>query len=136
MVKPIVHDIFFLRQKSEPATKEDTQVITDLIDTLNAHVDNCAGLAANMIGVKKQIIVFRAGPDVQVMLNPVIVKQSDPFETEEECLSLDGSRPTTRYRTIEVQYLDRKFRPQDKIFHGWVAEIIQHEIDHCNGVII
>ncbi len=136
MVKPIVHDMFFLRQKSEPATRADKQVIQDLVDTLQAHADHCSGLAANMIGVKKQIIVFASGVMPQVMVNPVIVGRAGPFETEERCLSLEGARKTTRYRTIEVEYLDQKFRKQKRIFHDWTAQTIQHEIDHCNGILI
>lgn len=136
MVQPIVHDTFFLRQKSEPATKADKQIITDLTDTLLAHADHCSGLAANMIGVKKRIIVYANGESPGIMINPVIVGKTGPYETEEGCLSLEGTRKTTRYRTIEVEYLDKKFRKQKKLFHDWTAQIIQHEMDHCEGILI
>lgn len=136
MVKPIVHDIFFLGQKSEPATKKDALVIADLLDTLQANADDCAGLAANMIGVKKRIIVYRTGSASHVMVNPTILRQWEPYEAEEGCLSLDGERTTTRYRIIEVSYLNHKFKPKTQRFTGWTAQVIQHEIDHCNGIII
>ncbi len=138
MVQTIVTDPFFLQQKSEPATKADKQVIQDLLDTLHAHSDDCVGLAANMIGVKKNIIVVHIESENRdvVMVNPEIVKQAEPFETEEGCLSLEGVRKCTRYAMVEVQYLDKKFKPQQKRFIGWTAEIIQHEIDHCNGILI
>lgn len=126
----------FLGQKSDPATPADVQVITDLLDTLQANADRCVGMAANMIGVKKRIIVFSMGILSFAMVNPVIVKKSKPYETEEGCLSLDGVRKTIRYENIEVEYLDRNFKKQRQKYSGWTAQIIQHEIDHCNGIII
>lgn len=136
MVKPIVKDMFFLGMPSEPATKADAQVIVDLQDTLRAHTRECVGMAANMIGVRKRIIIVSLGIAQLVMVNPVIVKKSQPFETEEGCLSLAGTRKTTRYKTIEVSYEDHNFVSQKRTFSGFHAQIIQHEIDHCNGIII
>lgn len=136
MVKPIVKDVFFLAQKSELATEADAAVITDLLDTLQANADHCVGMAANMIGVRKRIIVFSMGPFHIAMVNPVIVQKAGPYETEEGCLSLTGVRKTTRYENIEVEYLDRNFQKQRQKYSGWTAQIIQHEIDHCNGILI
>lgn len=136
MVKNIIHDPLFLAQKSEPATEADKQIITDLMDTLKANLDRCVGMAANMIGVKKNIIVVSAGFMQFAMVNPVITGKSQPFETEESCLSLAGVRKTTRYREIEVEYLDATFKKQKSVYKGWTAQIIQHEIDHCNGILI
>lgn len=136
MIRPIVKDVFFLGQKSEPAGKEDMNVIKDLEDTLQANAAHCVGMAANMIGVKKRIIIVDAGLMKIVMVNPEIVKKEKPYETEEGCLSLIGVRKTTRYENIEVSYLDKNFRKQRQEFSGWTAQIIQHEIDHCNGIII
>jgi peptide deformylase len=136
MIKNIVKDPFFLVQKSEPATEADKQVITDLLDTLRANADRCVGMAANMIGVKKSIIVVAAGPFQFAMVNPVITSKKKPFETEEGCLSLQGKRPCTRYEEIEVDYLDQNFQPKHGKYNGWTAQIIQHEVDHCNGIII
>ena len=136
MVKDIVKDTFFLSIPSEEATMDDRQVINDLIDTLRANADICAGLAANMIGVNKKIIAVNTDYLIIVMNNPVIIKKSKPYDTEEECLSLEGSRSTTRYEHIEVEYLDINFQKRKEKFSGWVAEIIQHEIDHCNGILI
>jgi len=136
MVKPIVTDEFFLAGKSELATEADRQVINDLVDTLRAHADECAGLAANMIGVRKRIIAINTDFLIIVMNNPVIVKKSGPYDTEEECLSLQGSRKTTRFKNIEVEYDDINFNKRREKFSGWIAEIIQHELDHCDGVII
>lgn len=136
MIRPIVKDVLFLGQKSEEATKEDIRVIDDLVDTLRANIDDCVGMAANMIGVKKRIIVFCAGDIIVPMVNPVIIKKQNSYETEECCLSLTGFRKTERYETIEVEYLDKSFNKQKQTFSGFVAQIIQHEIDHCNGVII
>ena len=136
MVKPIVKDILFLGQKSSPATPADAQVITDLLDTLKAHEEECVGLAANMIGVRKRIIVFAHGPFHVPMVNPVIVKKSGPYETEEGCLSFLGKRPCKRFESIEIEYLDRNFVKRRGSFSGFTAQIIQHEIDHCNGIII
>lgn len=136
MVREIVKDIFFLGQKSEPATKEDLEVVTDLLDTLKANREHCVGMAANMIGIKKQVIVVNCGMTDMAMINPRITWKSEPYETEEGCLSLSGVRKTTRYQKIEVEYLDHKFRKQKRKYSGWTAQIIQHEIDHCNGIII
>lgn len=136
MIRPIVKDVLFLGQKSEEATKEDIRVIDDLVDTLRANIDDCVGMAANMIGVKKRIIVFCAGDIIVPMVNPVTIKKQNSYETEECCLSLTGFRKTERYETIEVEYLDKSFNKQKQTFSGFVAQIIQHEIDHCNGVII
>lgn len=136
MIRTVVKDILFLEQKSELATKEDTKVINDLIDTLNANLDHCVGMAANMIGVKKRILVFSAGDMIVPMVNPVILKKEKPYEAEESCLSLDGYRKTTRYGTIEVEYLDINFKKHKQIFAGFTAQIIQHEVDHFEGIII
>jgi peptide deformylase len=136
MVRPIMKDRFFLSQKSKPATKEDVSVAQDLLDTLAAHRDGCVGMAANMIGVAKRIIVFTHDGSDMVMFNPEIIKQAGPYETEEGCLSLTGVRPTTRYRTITVRYQNAAFQSKQRTFHDWSAQIIQHEIDHCNGIII
>lgn len=136
MVKQIVRDPLFLGQKSEDATEADKQVVADLLDTLKANQDRCVGMAANMIGVKKNIIVVSAGPFQFAMINPVITKKIGPFQTEEGCLSLDGVRPCTRYREIEVDYLDQNFKKQHGKYSGWTAQIIQHEMDHCHGIVI
>ena len=136
MVKELMHDPIFLAGKSEVATKEDLQVAQDLLDTLMAHKETCVGMAANMIGVKKRIIVVNMGMINVAMVNPEIVSKSQPYETEEGCLSLVGVRKTTRYEHIEVKYLDQNFVPKKQKFSGWVAQIIQHEIDHCNGILI
>ena len=136
MVRPIMKDRFFLSQKSKSATPEDVSVAQDLLDTLAAHRDGCVGMAANMIGVAKRIIVFTHDGSDMVMFNPEIIKQTGPYETEEGCLSLTGVRPTTRYRTITVRYQNAAFQSKQKTFHDWSAQIIQHEIDHCNGIII
>lgn len=136
MIKPICKDVFFLGQKSEPATEADAQTGTDLMDTLTANREHCVGMAANMIGVKKRIIVANAGFVNLLMYNPVIVSKKNPYETEEGCLSLAGVRKTTRYEEIEVEYSDRNFKKQKNKFTGWTAQIIQHEVDHCEGIII
>ena len=136
MIKSIVKDIFFLGQKSEPATPDDKQVITDLMDTLAAHREGCVGMAANMIGAKKRIIIVNIGLIDMIMVNPVIVSKDGPYQTEEGCLSLAGVRPTTRYENIEVTYQDQHFNTYTRKFSGWTAQIIQHEIDHCDGIII
>lgn len=136
MIKPIVKDIFFLGQKSEPATPDDKQVITDLLDTLAYHREGCVGLAANMIGVRKRIIAVSMGFIDMVMVNPVIIAKDSPYQTEEGCLSLPGVRPTTRYENIQVRYQDQHFNQYTRSFSGWTAQIIQHEIDHCDGIII
>lgn len=136
MVRAIVKDVFFLGQKSEPARKEDVGVIRDLEDTLQANAEHCVGMAANMIGVKKRIIIVDAGFMRLVMLNPEITKKEGPYEAEEGCLSLLGVRKTTRYEKIEVSYQDKNFQKKRQSFTGWTAQIIQHEIDHCNGIVI
>lgn len=136
MVRSIVKDALFLGQKSEPATKEDTAVVDDLLDTLKANAEHCVGMAANMIGIKKRIIVYSVGMIGVPMINPVIIKKSKPYETEEGCLSLIGARKTMRFENIEVDYMDRNFKKQRQTFTGWTAQIIQHEIDHCNGIVI
>ena len=136
MVKKIVKDPLFLAQKSVDATEVDKQVVTDLLDTLRANLDHCVGMAANMIGVKKNIIVVAAGPFQFAMVNPVITKKSGEYTTEEGCLSLDGVRNCTRYEEIEVDYLNENFAPKHGKFSGYTAQIIQHEVDHCNGVVI
>ena len=136
MIKKIARDPLFLAQKSVDATEADRQVVIDLLDTLRANLDCCVGMAANMIGVRKNIIVVAAELFQFAMINPVITKKSGAFRTEEGCLSLTGVRPCTRYREIEVDYLDQNFKPQHGKYSGWTAQIIQHEIDHCNGVVI
>ena len=136
MIRPIMRDPVFLSQKSAPATRDDGAVFQDLLDTLEANHERCVGMAANMIGVHKRIIVFRVGPFSIGMYNPVIVKKSGPYETEEGCLSLDGQRKTTRYESIEVSFQDASFRPQKIAYSGYTAQIIQHEMDHCDGVLI
>ena len=136
MVRAIVRDPLFLAQKSEPATEADKQVVQDLVDTLKANQDRCVGLAANMIGVKKNIIVVEAGPFVLEMINAKITSKRGAYKTEESCLSLEGARPCTRYNEIEVDYLDRNFRPRHGKYTGWTAQIIQHELDHVAGIVI
>ena len=137
MVKELVHDPILLARKSQPATREDLPVAQDLVDTIAAHKETCVGMAANMIGVTKRIIVFDNGGSYTVMLNPEIVKQSDPYETEESCLSLlGGPRKTLRYQKIKVRYQTVDFQTRLKTFSGWTAQIIQHEIDHCGGILI
>ena len=136
MVREIMQDEAFLSQKAEPATLEDLAVAQDLLDTLAAHKDGCVGMAANMIGVCKRIIVFDNEGKYMVMLNPEIIKKSGPYETEEDCLSLTGTRKASRWKSIKVQYQNEKFQIRFKTFTGWTAQIIQHEIDHCEGVLI
>ena len=136
MVKEIVKDPFFLGQKSVPATKNDLQVGRDLMDTLKAHRDACVGMAANMIGIKKNIIIVNMGFIDVVMFNPVIISKSGPYQAEEGCLSLEGVRQTTRYQDIEVEYYDFAWKKQKQKLSGWTAQIAQHEIDHCNGIVI
>lgn len=136
MIQPIMHDPIFLAQKSVPASKEDVSVAEDLLETLIAHKDGCVGMAANMIGVLKRIIAFEDEGKYTVMFNPEIIMCSEPYETEEGCLSLSGIRKTKRYRSIKVQYQNEKLQPRFKTYTGWTAQIIQHEIDHCNGVLI
>ena len=136
MVREICKDETFLAQKAEPATADDLGVAQDLLETLTAHKDGCVGMAANMIGVNKRIIAFDNEGEYMVMFNPVIVKQLGAYETEEGCLSLTGTRRTKRFQTIKVQWQNEKFQTRLKTFTGWTAEIIQHEIDHCEGIII
>ena len=136
LVKKIVKDPLFLAGKSENATEKDKQVVIDLLDTLGANIDRCVGMAANMIGVRKNIIVVAAGPFQFAMINPVITKKSGPFQTEEGCLSLDGVRSCTRYEVIEVDYMDQNFERQHGKYSGWIAQVIQHEVDHCRGIVI
>lgn len=136
MIKPIVRDVLFLSQKSDPATKEDLPVAGDLQDTLKANQDRCVGMAANMIGYKKRIIIVSIGFMNMVMYNPVIMRKEGAFETEEGCLSLSGVRKTTRYQSIELEYQDGSFKKHRQKYSGWTAQIIQHEVDHLNGVLI
>lgn len=136
MIREICKDEAFLAQKAEPATAEDLPLAQDLLETLIAHKDGCVGMAANMIGVNKRIIAFENDGGYMIMLNPVIVKQSGAYEAEEGCLSLSGTRRIKRYKTIKVQWQNEAFQTRLKTFTGWTAEIIQHEIDHCEGVII
>ena len=136
MIREICKDKTFLAQKAAPATAADLGVAQDLMETLIAHKDGCVGMAANMIGVNKRIIVFDNEGEYMVMLNPVIVKKSGAYETAEGCLSLAGTRKTMRFQTIKVQWQDREMHTHIKNFTGWTAQIIQHEVDHCNGIII
>ena len=136
MVRPVMKDQLFLSQRSIPATSEDLEIARDLLDTLTANAAGCVGMAANMIGVNKRIIAFDNGGTYMVMFNPEIVKQEGPYSTEEGCLSLPGKRPAKRYRSIKVKYQNETFQTRLKTFTGWTAQIIQHEIDHCNGILI
>ena len=136
MIQEIVHDPILLGRKSDAATPDDVAVADDLLDTLRANADKCVGMAANMIGVQKRIIVFDDNGTCAEMFNPVILRKQEPFETEEGCLSLAGIRKTKRYKTIKVQWQNRKFQTRIKNFTGWTAQIIQHEIDHCDGILI
>lgn len=137
MVKELIHDPIFLAQKSSPADESDRQTAQDLLDTIIAHKDECVGMAANMIGVKKRVIVFNDSGAFRVMFNPEIIGRSEPYKTAEGCLSLLGKpRPTTRYKKIKVRYLNEEFKPRIKTFTGFTAQIIQHETDHCDGILI
>jgi len=136
MIREICRDETFLAQKAAPATADDLATAQDLLDTLTAHKDGCVGMAANMIGVCKRIIAFDNEGTYMVMFNPVIVRQSGPYETQEGCLSLTGVRKTKRFQTIKVQWQNEQFQTRLKTFTGWTAEIIQHEIDHCEGILI
>ena len=137
MVKELIHDPVFLGQKSLPATENDIETAKDLLDTLIFHREGCVGMAANMIGVTKRIIVFDNEGEYMTMLNPVILKGSDLYETEEGCLSLlGGPRACKRYKKIKVQYQNLQLQTRIKSFSGWTAQIIQHEVDHCNGILI
>ena len=136
MIKPIIKDPIFLAQKSAPAALLDLPVAQDLRDTLAAHRDGCVGMAANMIGVARRIIIFDDNGIASVMFNPEIIKSSGPYEAEEGCLSLTGTRKAKRYRSIKVRYQNERFETRLKTYTGWTAQIIQHEIDHCNGILI
>ena len=136
MVREIMRDEAFLAQKAEPATQDDLDIAQDLLDTLTAHKDGCVGMAANMIGINKRIIVFDNAGSYMLMFNPQIIKKSDSYSAEEGCLSLTGIRKAKRWKTIKVQYQNEKFQTRFKTFTGWTAQIIQHEIDHCEGIII
>ena len=136
MVREICKDIIFLAQKSEDAAINDLPVGADLLETLMFHKDGCVGMAANMIGVSKRIICFDNGGEYMTMYNPVIIRKSEPYEAEEGCLSLTGTRKTKRFKKIKVQYLNESFQTRLKTFSGFTAQIIQHEIDHCDGIII
>ena len=136
MIREIMRDETFLAQKAEPATLEDLPVAQDLLDTLEANKERCVGMAANMIGVNKRIIVFDNEGTYMVMFNPEIIKQSGPYQTEEGCLSLEGTQPTKRWQSIKVRYQNEKFQERFKTFTGWTAQIIQHAVDHCEGIII
>ena len=136
MIREICRDETFLAQKAAPATADDLATAQDLLDTLTAHKDGCVGMAANMIGVCKHIIAFDNEGTYMVMFNPVIVRQSGPYEAQEGCLSLSGVRKMKRFQTIKVQWQNEKFQTRLKTFTGWTAEIIQHEIDHCEGILI
>ena len=136
MIREICRDETFLSQKAAPATADDLATAQDLLDTLTAHKDSCVGMAANMIGVCKRIIAFDNEGTYMVMFNPVIVRQSGPYEAQEGCLSLTGVRKTKRFQTVKVQWQNEKFQTRLKTFTGWTAEIIQHEIDHCEGILI
>ena len=136
MVREIMKDEVFLAEASEKATAEDTEIARDLLETLEAHKAGCVGMAANMIGAAKRIIAVEGEDGYLVMFNPVIVKQSGAYETDEGCLSLIGTRKTKRHKVIKVQWQNEKFQTRLKTFTGWTAEIIQHEIDHCEGILI
>ena len=136
MIREICRDETFLAQKAAPATADDLATAQDLLDTLTAHKDGCVGMAANMIGVCKRIIAFDNEGTYMVMFNPVIIRQSGPYEAQEGCLSLTGVRKTKRFQTVKVQWQNEQFQTRLKTFTGWTAEIIQHEIDHCDGILI
>lgn len=136
MIREICKDEMFLSQKAEPATPDDLTVAADLLETLIHHQDGCVGMAANMIGVNKRIIAFETDEGYMVMFNPEIVKKSEPYEAQESYLSLVGTRPAKRFQSIKVRWQNEKFQERQKTFTGWTAQIIQHEIDHCEGIII
>ena len=136
MIQPVMRDPMFLAVPSEKATRADKQHALDLLDTLRANLDRCVGMAANMIGVRKRIIVVHTGFSQAVMLNPVIVSKRGAYETEEGCLSLDGVRKTTRDEQNEVSFQDLMMRPHRQKYSGYIAQIIQHEVDHCDGILI
>ena len=136
MIREIMRDEAFLAQKSEPATPDDLEIADDLLETLQANHAACVGMAANMIGVRKRIIAFDCDGTYMVMFNPKIIKCSGPYQTEEGCLSLFGRRSAKRWKSIKVEYQNREFQTRIKTFTGWTAQIIQHEIDHCDGIVI
>ena len=136
MVRELMQDPILLSRKSREATAADLAIAADLLETLSAHKQTCVGMAANMIGICVRIIAFENEGDYMVMYNPILLKKDKPYEAEEGCLSLTGTRPCTRYEEIEVEYFDINWKKQCHTFKGWTAEIIQHEIDHCNGIII
>lgn len=136
MIREICRDEGFLAQKAEPATMDDLGAAEDLLETLTAHKDGCVGMAANMIGVSKRIIAFDNGGKYMVLFNPEILKKSEPYEAEEGCLSLAGTRKAKRWRSVKVQYQNEKFQTRLKTFTGFAAQIIQHEMDHCEGILI
>ena len=137
MIKELIHDPILLARKSQPATAEDIRVAQDLLDTLTAHKNSCVGMAANMIGVFRRIIAFDNEGTYMVMFNPEIIKNAGPYDTQESCLSLlGGPRPCKRYQTIKVKWQNERLQTRIKTFTGWTAQIIQHEIDHCNGILI
>lgn len=136
MIREICKDEAFLAQKAEPATPEDRAIAQDLLETLEHHKNGCVGMAANMIGENKRIIAFDDEGSYMVMFNPEIIKKSGPYDAEEGCLSLSGTRPAKRWKTIKVRWQNEKFQERLKTFTGWTAQIIQHEIDHCEGIII
>ena len=136
MIREICKDPAFLAQKAVSASPDDLQVAADLLDTLEHHKDRCVGMAANMIGVNKRIIVFDNGGQSMVMFNPEIIKKSSPYDTEEGCLSLTGTRRTKRWQSIKVRWQNEHFQERLKTVTGWTAQIIQHEIDHCEGIVI
>ena len=136
MIREIMRNEAFLAQKADPATPGDLSVAQDLLDTLDANKERCVGMAANMIGVNKRIIVFDNEGTYMVMFNPEIIKRSGPYQAEEGCLSLEGTRPAKRWQSIKVRYQNERFQERFKTFTGWTAQIIQHEVDHCEGIII
>lgn len=136
MIKPIIHDQKQLSQPSQAATRQDLSIAQDLLDTLAAHRQNCVGMAANMIGQQKRIIAVTMGMNNIVMINPQMIAKSDPYQTQEGCLSLPGQRPTSRFKNITVRFLNQDWQQMTLPLSGWVAEIVQHEIDHCDGIII
>ncbi len=136
MIRDICKDEAFLAQRAEPATPEDRAIARDLLETLEHHKNGCVGMAANMIGINKRIIAFDNEGSYMVMFNPEILKKAEPYAAEEGCLSLSGTRPAKRWKTIKVRWQNEDFQQRIKTFHGWTAQIIQHEIDHCEGIII
>ena len=136
MVREIMRDEAFLARKAEPAEEADLPAASDLLDTLEAHRQGCVGMAANMIGVSKRIIAFENEGNYTVMFNPEIIRRSEPYETEEGCLSLSGTRKVKRWKSIKVRYQNESFQTRLKTFAGWTVQIIQHEVDHCEGILI